>query len=305
MRMCLLALACLLLLQRGAAAADGLIEISQARALAGGINGDLVADPPGFPVRITQPGSYRLTSNLDLGAAPSPAATDAIRIAASDVALDLAGFAIHWTNECTGGITVPITCTTTGSGDGVECEGCSYQRLRVHRGTIRGVAGSGVSVGDQAIVEDLQLDHVGVYGVLVGNVSRVADNVVRNCGLRGIRGGNSLRVSNNVVDRCRYGITVGFYNRVDGNVANANTFDGIRAGGFTAVGSNLVTDNNASLNGRCGIVLGEGATDPQSAAGGNVVADNVGDPTECPDGGLRAMAYTACNLVNSTHRCPP
>ena len=45
---------------------DGAIEINAVRAAAGGINGSVISDPPGFPVLITQPGSYRLTSNLDL-----------------------------------------------------------------------------------------------------------------------------------------------------------------------------------------------------------------------------------------------
>ena len=42
---------------------DGVIEISQARALAGGIN---PVDTPGFPITIDQSGSYRLTSDLNV-----------------------------------------------------------------------------------------------------------------------------------------------------------------------------------------------------------------------------------------------
>ena len=69
---------------------DGAIEINAVRAAAGGVNGDLVADPPGFPVIITQPGSYRLTSNLAGGGTSQPL----ISIRAPDVHLDLAGFAL-------------------------------------------------------------------------------------------------------------------------------------------------------------------------------------------------------------------
>src|SRR5438046_162421 len=39
-------------------ASDGVVEINQARALAGGVTR---GDAPGFPVTISQPGSYRLT----------------------------------------------------------------------------------------------------------------------------------------------------------------------------------------------------------------------------------------------------
>ena len=44
-----------------ARAVDGVIEINQARALAGGVT---PGDAAGFPVTITASGSYRLTGNL-------------------------------------------------------------------------------------------------------------------------------------------------------------------------------------------------------------------------------------------------
>jgi hypothetical protein len=59
------------------AAVDGVIEINQSRALAGGVT---PGDAPGFPVTISARGSYRLTGNLDLtapGAANDPVNTHA------------------------------------------------------------------------------------------------------------------------------------------------------------------------------------------------------------------------------------
>ena len=44
-----------------AGAVDGVIEINQAKALAGGVT---PSDTPGFPVSIDTAGSYRLTGNL-------------------------------------------------------------------------------------------------------------------------------------------------------------------------------------------------------------------------------------------------
>jgi hypothetical protein len=41
---------------RSSQAIDGVVEVNQVVALAGAVNGDLVADPAGFPVLITQPG---------------------------------------------------------------------------------------------------------------------------------------------------------------------------------------------------------------------------------------------------------
>lgn len=69
-----------------ALAVDGTILIDQAKAFAGNVT---PGDSPGFPVTITQPGSYRLASNLR-----PPAATTAIQITASNVTLDLNGFGL-------------------------------------------------------------------------------------------------------------------------------------------------------------------------------------------------------------------
>jgi nitrous oxidase accessory protein NosD len=68
-----------------AAAVDGVIEINQAQALAGGVTPD---DKPGFPVHITESGSYRLTGNLTINQ------VSGIYIMASDVTLDLNGFTV-------------------------------------------------------------------------------------------------------------------------------------------------------------------------------------------------------------------
>ena len=92
-----------------ALAVDGVIEINQAAALAGGIT---PCDAPGFPVTISQPGSYRLTSNLIV----PDAATNGIQITANDVTLDLNGFSIIGPNTCTPN---PVRCTFSGGGIGV------------------------------------------------------------------------------------------------------------------------------------------------------------------------------------------
>ena len=63
--------ACGLLLPTTPHAADGKIEINQAKALAGGVT---ATDAPGFPVTIDQSGSYLLTSDLTV-----PADTSACR----------------------------------------------------------------------------------------------------------------------------------------------------------------------------------------------------------------------------------
>ncbi|SRR5258706_1557556 len=76
----------LLTLAPAAYAVDGIILIDQNRAMAGNIT---PGDTPGFPISITQPGSYRLAGNLTV-----PAATAGIEISASNVTIDLNGFSL-------------------------------------------------------------------------------------------------------------------------------------------------------------------------------------------------------------------
>jgi hypothetical protein len=67
-------------------AVDGVVLINQSQALAGNIT---PGDAPGFPVTISQSGSYRLTGNLII----PDANTTAIQITAENVTLDLNGLA--------------------------------------------------------------------------------------------------------------------------------------------------------------------------------------------------------------------
>ena len=76
-----------LALARPALAVDGVIEINQTRAVAGGVT---AGDTAGFPVTISASGSYRLTSDLQVGTS----ANFGITIGAADVTLDLNGFNI-------------------------------------------------------------------------------------------------------------------------------------------------------------------------------------------------------------------
>jgi len=120
----------------------GVITIDQARVEAGGVT---PGDAPGFPVTISQPGSYRLAGNL---AVPT-LQTAGIVITASDVTLDLGGFVIRG----------PLACVATQAADvcpGSYVEGADGIRLgasntdvvrnvQVSGGTIRGMGGHGVN----------------------------------------------------------------------------------------------------------------------------------------------------------------
>ena len=79
----------LALLTQLALASDGVVEINQTCATRVGC---FMNDSEGFPVFISEPGSYRLTSDLTL---PTAADLDGIRVSGSNVTIDLNGFTIN------------------------------------------------------------------------------------------------------------------------------------------------------------------------------------------------------------------
>lgn len=117
-------IACALLLAAPAAAVDGVIEINQARALAGGVS---PGDAAGFPVTVSQPGSYRLTGDLT-----APVGLNGILVQAPDVTIDLNGFRV--VGPGTGAIASGIY-VSTGS-----------DNFELRNGTIQSFTGYGIFV---------------------------------------------------------------------------------------------------------------------------------------------------------------
>ena len=137
---------------------DGVIEINQAKALAGGVT---PADAPGFPVTISLAGSYRLTSNLDVTVIglPDSANTNAISIQGSPakVSIDLNGFAILGPAICNG-----VTCLNTGTGIGIECFSAT---TIIRNGVVSGMGGYGL-VLDNGVVSHVAALGNGLVGIL-------------------------------------------------------------------------------------------------------------------------------------------
>ena len=113
-----------------ALAVDGVLEINQTCAVN---TGCFAGDAAGFPVTITQPGSYRLTGNLDLTAVPG---TNAIVLQAT-VTLDLGGFAIVGPVTCTG-VGATLSCGPAGAQTGVLLDPGSRGSI-VRNGIVRGL----------------------------------------------------------------------------------------------------------------------------------------------------------------------
>ena len=96
--------------------------------------GCFAADSAGFPVTISNPGSYILTSNLVL----TNVSTNVIQIFSDNVTIDLNGYSIIGPRTCTGEAG-SLNCSNSGmTGDGINV-GSSYSGIVIKNGIIKGL----------------------------------------------------------------------------------------------------------------------------------------------------------------------
>jgi len=304
-----LLLAALAALARPAAAVDGVIEINQARAMAGGIT---AGDGAGFPVSINASGSYRLTGNLTF----EGTITTAIEVSASDVEIDLNGFSIAGGVTCT--LPPTVTCLD-GEGSAIRVL-TNGSRLRVHHGSVSGMAnygisasnaalvledvelahngGGGVSAGDDSLITRVNATNNGGTGIVVNSAAEVRDSVATLNGAGGITSGDGAVIEGNrVMHNVGHGIYAGSGTAVIGNTAYLNTTDGIVAWNGTTV-----FDNSAYANAGYGIHF--------NGAGGyarNVLRSNHGGDalTQVNGGAGDAFAIQiGTNVCGTDTTCP-
>jgi hypothetical protein len=200
-----------------APARAGSLEIDQLCAAVGCFPGDA----PGFPVSITAPGEYRLTSNLDLRSLPGAENTKAILISADDVTVDLAGFALLGPTLCSG---QPTTCAPTGTGSGVSSSG---KGTTVRDGAVTGFGSSGVSIVSGRL-EGIRSWSNGSNGLLtVGEAAVVVDSA-------------AFRNGNDGIQTYRYAV-------IAGSTAAQNGHDGVNGRQASAVEESV-----SFANGRVG-----------------------------------------------------
>jgi hypothetical protein len=209
-------------------AVDGVVLIDQNKAMAGGVT---PGDAPGFPVTISLPGSYRLAGNLTV----PDANTDAIVITSNNVTLDLNGFAILGPTVCGrsgGGSSGSITCSPTGTGNGVN--GPRVNNITVTNGTIRGMGASGISL-------------IGSTSSPGSPPSTVQKMAVHSNGDNGIGVDTGLIANNVTGTNGSYGIATNLAN-VIGNYSTNNNFGGlfIGSGGYA---NNVFLLNGFNSNG--------------------------------------------------------
>lgn len=198
-------------------AVDGVIEINQARALAGGVT---PGDIPGFPVSISEPGSYRLTSDLQLS---SVTVGSVISITVDNVVMDLNGF--------------NVLCGPGGTADGITIANPDHVEIR--NGTIRNCGRHGIFTNSGThyirVIGVSAIDNAFTGIELQGTVNFVDGCTAINNGLNGIRANDGSLVIN--------------------SVAQSNTNLGLVLGATAGYRSNVLTENNGG-NGNAQVASG-------------------------------------------------
>lgn len=291
-----------------AVAADGVVEINQARALSGGVT---PGDTPGFPVTLTEPGSYRLTSNLDVSAVASPENVTAISVATGDVHIDLGGFSVRGTTTCTGALpAASLTCAPVGSGRGINAS--NRERVSVTNGSVQGMGDTGVYCGKGCDLTHLHVAHCGSSGITAADGSVIRENTLYRNRVNGVSftsvGGLNIQ-GNTAIENGDSGIWSGSGDLVEGNVARGNHNKGLflngsaLARGNTATGNGsdgiyasqgaLVVNNVANSNGGFGLAFSHAAVPYE----GNVVRGNTG-------GTVSGGTPMGLNFCNAGTTCP-
>lgn len=194
-----------------ARAVDGVVLIDQNKALAGSVT---PGDVPGFPITISQPGSYRLSGNLTV---PN-ANTNGIEITVQNVTIDLNGFAI--TGPVTCSEFPAIVCASGGTGSGIV--GLSFANTMVRNGFVQGMGRDGVFLLS-GVVESVQANQNARNGINVTS-GTVRDSIARANGHAGIEieVGSAMR---NVLNHNSLGLVMSATTAYSGNTFSFNTLN--------------------------------------------------------------------------------
>jgi hypothetical protein len=203
------------------------VTIDQAKALAGNVT---PGDMPGFPVVISQPGSYRLTGPLTVG----DLSQSALIVTAPNVTLDLNGFAVS------GPRCGPLRCQIVQS----STHGILVQAKAaiIANGVVDAFGGNGIATYRDAdlLLERVHLRRNGFCGVGANGASVMRDVVASEnayCGVHAEPGGVivALAARNNG----RYQVSA-----ANGSLLSSSSLVGPSpqiVGGVTSNGDNLCT----------------------------------------------------------------
>lgn len=219
-----------------ALATDGVIEINHAKIMAHG----------GYPYVITQPGSYRLTSNLTV---PNEN-TSGIKVNVSHVTIDLGGFAIQGPVVCTGQADT-LACAPIGGGEGIV-GAIGTRDVSVFKGSVTGMGNSGIDLNDDSRIEDVTATGNGDTGIYAHT------GIVRN-DVATYNYADGVMMSEGIIDH-----VTSQYNYIDGLYANSGTvmdsFSGENGGHGLHIGDRVVFRGSAFIDNGGGTLLNNGTT---------------------------------------------
>ena len=210
---------------------DGVTEINQARAVAGGVT---PSDGANFPVTLDHPGSYRLTGNLTV---TSENAT-AIVITSGNVTVDLNGFAI----ACNTGV---APCPS-GSGTGIDA---NQENVTIINGTVRDMGGNGITAGAHARIANVRALGNHNNGISTVSGSLLTDNIANNNGNDGLTSGQASTITNNTTrNNGRGGIETSTGCTISANTASSNPIIGIYCNGGCTISNNTTNSNGTGIS---------------------------------------------------------
>ena len=236
-----------------------------------------IKSPKTFPFVINQPGSYQLIGNLT-----APPSVPAIQIDASNVTLDLNGFAVQRATNGSGTSASGIVATNT-----------DQLNITVKNGVVQGFNGSGVDLsGLGHVVTDVRAEGNGFSGIHVAAYSSIEHCTVTSNGATGIVTDVACSLKDNVsIGNGGTGIKAGQLCTLVQNTCNVNGVNGIQMDQSSAASQNNCSGNNSNgivgtggknsivgntclLNGTAGLDLGSvgGNYAAQNKLGGNTTA---------------------------------
>jgi len=203
------------------------ITVDQNKAIAGSVT---PGDAPGFPITLSQPGRYVLTSNLY-----PPPGTGGIEIKNHDITIDFNGFRLHGLGQATFGIRNPDFSNP-------------WNTATIMNGVIAGFKEEAIQSGngDFWTVENMRI-LVNGAGVNLGKWARVQRNTIAFSDINVFCFDGCL-VEDNNISSGRIGVNIKSGNVVRNSIFN-NVLHGISgtsadSGGAVGFGENTLAGNN-------------------------------------------------------------
>jgi hypothetical protein len=210
-----------------ASTAAAQVTINQTKALAGNVTS---GDAPGYPVTLSQPGAYKLTSDLVV-----PEWSKGVVIAAAFVTLDLNGFSIRSTNHCTSNTqSQMLTCPQPNQSTAHGVESPNNHTI-IRNGRIYGFSGHGISGAGGEKLEDLTVYGNARYGYVGFTPGYAEPNPGHIVGSRFFSNGHmGAFARNTLIERSQFSYNASKGLRVYGGTVIDSMIVGNLNGGFEA-----------------------------------------------------------------------